>query len=161
MLKRMATRTDQFKFSISNNQFPIMESRDLKFEDIKIGDSASFHHTTSEQDVLDFARLSGDANPLHTDEAYAKTTSFGSRIVHGMFLGALCSRLVGTHLPGKRSLYLSQNLQFSNPARIGDDLEIIGKVIAKSESTRILDLEIIIKRGDLILASGLAKVLLI
>jgi acyl dehydratase len=134
------------------------EARDLKFEDINVGDSTSFSHTITEQDVLDFARLSGDYNPLHIDEAYAARTQFGKPIAHGMFLGALCSRLIGMYLPGKRSLYLSQNLQFKNPAYRGDTIEIVGTVAAKSESIKILDIEMIIKKGDLILAHGLAKI---
>ena len=138
-----------------------MKARDLKFEDIKIGESASFSHMITEQDVSDFARLSGDLNPLHTDEEYARTTRFGKRIVHGMFLGALCSRLVGMYIPGKHCLYVSQELRFKNPALIGDLVVVRGEVVAQSESTRILDIMIKISKDTMILADGLAKVQII
>ncbi len=135
-----------------------MEPRDLKFEDIKIDDEASFTHIVSKKDTQDFIKLSGDKNPLHVDLNYARKNRFGKRIVHGMFLGALCSRLLGMYLPGKRCLYLSQYLQFRGPAFIGDKLLISGKVIAKSTATKILDIMIYIKCRDKILTEGLAKV---
>lgn len=134
-----------------------MEPRDLTFEDIKVGDHTSFSHTITEQDILDFARISGDENPLHIDEEYARVTRFGRRIAHGMFLGALCSRLLGMYLPGKRCLYLSQDLQFKNPAFIGDTVLVSSEVFAKSQSTKIIDIMIKIVREDKILAEGLAK----
>ncbi len=134
------------------------EAKDLKWEDIKVGDTASFSHIISNQDVVDFARLSGDYNPLHMDDQYAKTTKFGRRIVHGAFLDALGSRLISMYLPGKRCLYLRQNLQFKNPAFISDVIEIIGEVKSKSESTKILDILIEARRGKEILMFGECKV---
>ena len=137
------------------------EARDLKWEDIKVGDTASFSRTITEADVNDFAKLSGDYNPLHTDEKYAQTTKFGKRVVHGMFLGALISQLLGMELIGKRCLYLSQDLQFKKPVFIDDTILISGEVKNKSESTRILDILIEVKRDEEILLIGEAKVQLI
>jgi len=134
------------------------EARDLKWEDIKVGDTASFSRTITENDVNDFAKLSGDYNPLHMDENYAKTTQFGKRVVHGMFLGALISQLLGMKLIGKRCLYLSQDLQFKKPAFIGDTVKVIGEVKNKSESTHILDILIEIKKGEEILLISETKV---
>lgn len=133
------------------------EAKDLKWEDIKVGDTAAFSHTITEADVADFARLSGDYNPLHVDENYARTTKFGKRIVYGAFLQALASRLIGMSLPGRRCLYLGQNSQFKNPAFIDDAVEVFGEVKNKSESTKIIDILIEIRRGKEVLMSSEVK----
>jgi phosphate acetyltransferase/phosphate butyryltransferase len=109
-------------------------ARDLAFEDIQVGSAASFERTVTTSDIESFAALSGDFNPLHTDPAYASQTNFQKPIAQGMFLGALCSALVGMHLPGKRCLYLSQSLAFRNPVFADDTLLVEGKITAKSES---------------------------
>ncbi len=131
---------------------------DLSFEDIAVGMSTSFSRTISTEDVESFAKLSGDYNPLHIDDAYAKTTKFGKRVVHGMLLGALCSQLVGMHLPGKRCLYLQQTLSFKKPVFVGDMVSVQGVVEAKSPATKVLDIAISIMRDTEEVASGLAKV---
>ena len=77
--------------------------------------SACMEKTITAEDVDDFARLSGDNNPIHLDEQYAKSTSFGARIVHGMFSAALISAVAGTKLPGPGGIYLSQSLKFRKP----------------------------------------------
>lgn len=138
-----------------------MLPRDLSIDDIKVGDTADFERTWLESDVMDFARLSGDTNPLHTDENYASTTKFGKRLVHGMLLGALCSTLVSMYLPGKRCLYLKQDLSFRKPVFIGETVKIKGAVTAKSISTKILTVSIEIKKGTDIVAVGEAHVQLI
>jgi 3-hydroxybutyryl-CoA dehydratase len=111
---------------------------DLTLTDIVVGDSRSFSHTCTSADVEAFAHVSGDTNPLHLDEAYAATTPFGQRLVHGMFLGSLCSRFVGMELPGKRCLYLSQSLVFKKPVFIGDTVVVTGTVTAVSVATKII-----------------------
>lgn len=137
------------------------QAKDLKWEDIKVGDTASFLHIISEQDVADFARLSGDYNPLHMNAEYAARTKFGQRIVHGAFLEALGSKLIGMYLPGKRCLFLSQNSQFKNPAFIDDAVEVFGEVKNKSESTKIIDIAVEARRGQEILMLGECKVQII
>ncbi len=131
-----------------------MRPRDVSFEDIQVGDSASFSRTWSEKDVLLFAELSGDTNPLHVDEEYAKGTAFKQRLVHGMLLGALCSRFVGMHLPGQRCLYLNQTLAFKKPVFINDTVQVVGKVIAKSEVTKILTIAITVTKGEEVVMLG-------
>lgn len=143
---------------IGHNNMPLV-IKDLKFEDIKIGDRADFDVTPTFDDIKKFAEISGDYNPLHTDENYSSNTQFEKPVVHGMFLAALLSRLVGMYLPGKNSLYLSQNLNFKNPAFPNEKLLVEGVVIAKSDSTKIITLETKIKNqsGEIIL-DGEAKV---
>jgi len=89
-------------------------------EDLSIDMSASMEKTISAQDVDLFASLSGDNNPIHLDDEYAKSTSFGQRIVHGMFSAALISAVAGTKLPGSGGVYLSQSLKFRKPIFIGN-----------------------------------------
>lgn len=87
-------------------------------DDIGVGTTVEFTKTLSEADVLRFAAASGDTNPLHLDEAFAERTRFGGRIVHGTLVGGLISAALA-RLPGV-VVYLSQDLEFPNPVRIGD-----------------------------------------
>lgn len=138
-----------------------MEPKNLTFEEIFIGDRASFERVFNEDDVRVFAGLSGDYNPLHLDAVYAGTTTFGRPVVHGMLVASLCSALVGMYLPGKRCLYLAQTLEFRKPVFVGDTLEVVGVVTAKSPSTRVLTIAISITReGEKVLYGvATAKVL--
>ncbi len=138
-----------------------MEARDLSLEDIAIGDTVSFSRTWEEGDVTLFAQLSGDQNPLHLDEQYAATTQFKKRLVHGMLTGSLCSRLVGMYLPGKRCLYLKQDLSFLAPVFIGDTVTVEGVVVAKSLSTSLVFIEIKMHTTSQLVLEGKACVQLL
>lgn len=92
--------------------------------DCPLAAKASFSTKISREDVDGFARLSGDGNPLHCDDGFAAGTRFGRRVVHGMFLASLFSRMVGMHLGRKDVLYVSQTLEFRNPAFIGDEVTV-------------------------------------
>lgn len=135
-----------------------MNPKDLTINDISVGDSVSFNRTWDDKDVRMFAMLSGDMNPIHLDEEYARKTKFKHRLVHGMLVGSACSELVGMHLPGKRCLYLRQTLSFKKPVFIGDTVTIRGVVKTKSLSTGILNISISIKRGDDEIINGIATV---
>lgn len=111
---------------------------DLTFNEIEVGTSASFIHTVTMSDVEKFASLSGDFNPLHMDDEFAGTTQYGRRIVHGMLLASLFSRLVGMNLPGRHCLYMSQSLDFVQPVYIGEDVKVFGEVIHKQDATNTL-----------------------
>lgn len=136
-----------------------MEVKDLKFEDIKVGDSAEFEQIVTLQDMEDFARLSGNWNPLHTDLEYARKTKFSKPIVYGMLLGALTSKLFGMYIPGQRALCLSQTLNFHQAVYPGEQIRVRGEVRQKSESTRILEIYTTItnNQGEQVL-DGEAKV---
>jgi acyl dehydratase len=125
-----------------------MEAQDFALEDIHVGDTASFSRTWTEEDVLSFAKLSGDVNPLHTDSIYAETTQFKERLVHGMLVASLCSTFVGMYIPGKRCLYINQTVSFKKPVFIGDTVVVTGTVIAISNATKIVTISISIKKGD-------------
>ncbi|CAB3764459.1 MaoC family dehydratase [Paraburkholderia humisilvae] len=89
-------------------------------EDLVVGMSAQFKKTLTERDVFLFAGASGDRNPVHLDEEYAKRTRFGGRIAHGMLSASVISAAIAARLPGPGSIYLSQNLSFRNPVKIGE-----------------------------------------
>ncbi|WP_414695685.1 MaoC family dehydratase [Phenylobacterium sp.] len=85
-----------------------------------MGQSAESTHVVGAADVEAFAAVSGDVNPVHMDEAYARTTTFGGRIAHGMLAAAYISAVLGNQLPGPGAIYLSQSLRFRRPVKIGD-----------------------------------------
>ena len=93
-----------------------------KYEDLKIGQSAEVVHTVTEEDIQTFGDLSGDYNPLHFDEEWAKTTMFEGRIAHGLLTAAFISTAIGMHLPGPGTIYMSQSMKFLGPVRIGDTI---------------------------------------
>jgi 3-hydroxybutyryl-CoA dehydratase len=92
----------------------------LYFDELSVGQSAEMSRVVGEADIEAFAEVSGDSNPVHLDDAYAKGTTFGERIAHGMLSGAYISAVLGTKLPGPGAIYLSQSLRFRRPVRIGD-----------------------------------------
>ncbi len=96
----------------------------------EVGQLARIERTFSSTEVVDFAELSGDRNPVHLDEAFAATTRFGGRIVHGMLVASLFSTLLGTELPGDGTIYLGQTLKFRAPVRLGDTVIATVTIIA-------------------------------
>jgi 3-hydroxybutyryl-CoA dehydratase len=115
------------------------------FEDLAVGMEASYAKTITNKDVLAFADLCGDTNPVHLDDAYAAGTIFKQRIAHGFLTASLLSTVLGTKLPGPGCIYLSQSLKFRAPVYIGD------KVVATAKITS-LDAE----KGRAVLACSCA-----
>ncbi len=89
-------------------------------EDLQVGQSASYERTIGDADVREFALMSGDFNPVHLDEAYAQTTRFKGRIVHGMLPVTFVSTVLGTKLPGAGAIFMGASFRFKAPVRIGD-----------------------------------------
>jgi 3-hydroxybutyryl-CoA dehydratase len=114
------------------------EQVNMSYAEIEVGTRASFKRIITNQDIDDFGRLCGDVSPLHTDNTYAAGTMYGERLVHGMFLASLVSCLVGMHLPGSRSVCLSQSFDFVGPVYAGDEVEVIGEVVKKQDATQTL-----------------------
>jgi 3-hydroxybutyryl-CoA dehydratase len=104
------------------------------FEDLKIGDSAETAHTVTEADLIAFAQVSGDTNPVHLDADYAAATPFGERIAHGMLAAAYISAVMGTKLPGPGVVYLTQSLKFRRPVKIGD--AVVARVTVEALDAR-------------------------
>jgi 3-hydroxybutyryl-CoA dehydratase len=105
-----------------------------------IGENARLSRTISEDDIQRMAEISGDFNPVHTDEEFARRTRFKGRIAHGLFSAGLISAVLGTKLPGPGSIYLSQTLKFLHPIRAGDTLTAEVNVVAWRPDKRIITL---------------------
>ena len=114
---------------------------DRPFEEIQVGDRASFTKTISEADIYAFAGITGDFNPVHVNEEYARQSRFKKRIAHGMLSASLISTVLGTDLPGANTIYLSQEVKFTAPVYIGDTLTAEAEVVEKREDKRILTLK--------------------
>jgi len=126
----------------------------------KVGDSAEITKTIEQTDIDAFADLTGDHNPVHIDEEFAKTTRFGRRIAHGMLTASLISAVLANKLPGEGSVYLGQTLQFVAPVFPGDTVTARVTVKQIREDKPILKLETIcVNQRDEIVIRGEATVL--
>ncbi|MEL7489041.1 MAG: MaoC/PaaZ C-terminal domain-containing protein, partial [Pseudomonadota bacterium] len=129
------------------------------YTEIKVGDHASIKRVLTDRDVKLFAALSGDVNPAHLDAEYARSSSFQDIIGHGMWGAALISAVLGAQLPGPGAIYLSQELEFLKPVRLGDEITVSVVVAEKRERNRIaLDCECRNQKGETVLV-GQAVVL--
>jgi 3-hydroxybutyryl-CoA dehydratase len=115
--------------------------RGKTYDEIQIGDTASFSKTITESDVHSFSAITADFNPIHVDEVYATTSSLGQkmggRIAQGMLSASLFSTVIGMYIPGKGALYVSQTCNFKRPVKIGDTIKAEGTVTEKSEKYRV------------------------
>ncbi|WP_339853795.1 MaoC family dehydratase [uncultured Nisaea sp.] len=108
-------------------------------EDLEIGMRAEFEREVTEPMGEEFARVTGDRNPLHFDKDYARGTIFRDRIAHGMISAGFFSTLFGTVMPGQGSIYLKQNLKFTAPVRYGDVVKAVIEVVKiETEKSRVL-----------------------
>jgi 3-hydroxybutyryl-CoA dehydratase len=98
------------------------------FEELKLVQQATVSRTITETDLRNFSGVSGDTNPMHLNEEFAKATPFGGCIVHGMLTASLISAVIGTKLPGPGCIYMSQTLKFLAPVRVGDTVYATGTV---------------------------------
>lgn len=107
-------------------EFPpaMLELRVLHFEDLSVGMSETFSKTVASSDVVGFAEVTGDRNPIHLSQHFAAKTPFGTRIAHGLYTASLISAVLGTRLPGPGAIYIGQTLNFRAPVRIGDTVEV-------------------------------------
>ncbi len=97
---------------------------------MKIGETASISKKIKASDVILFSNITGDSNPIHTDEQYAKNSYFKEPIAQGMFVGSLISSVLGTKLPGPGCIYLKQDISFFNPVKIGDLIEASVEIVS-------------------------------
>lgn len=114
-----------------------------------IGTRAERIRTITEADIMSFAEVSGDHNPVHLDPHYAAQTPFGGRIAHGFLTASIISAILGADLPGPGSIYLGQTLKFLAPVRVGDTVTAGVEVIAVREDKRIVTL-----RTDCVIQDG-------
>ena len=117
------------------------ELRVLHCEDLSLGLTASLSKTISSSDVVGFAEVTGDRNPIHLSEHFAARTPFGTRIAHGLYTASLIPAVLGTRLPGPGAVYISQTLNFRAPVRIGDTVEVevaVAELIPERRRARLV-----------------------
>lgn len=138
----------------------IQKPKEWCFEDIQAGyETKLIPCSFSEKDIDVFAELSGDHNPLHADDTFARDKGYKRRVVHGMLSASKFSYLVGMIIPGKNCLYLSQEIRFHKPLYAGEVCTLKGTVINKSESTKLLEIKTeIFDAENALVVSGIAKV---
>ena len=131
----------------------------LRIGDLSVGMTAVYARTVTETDIVLFAGISGDNNPVHMNEVYARSTAFKGRIVHGLLSASFVSTVIASRLPGPGSIYLSQNLRFKAPVRAGDTVEarvtITDIILEKSR----VALKTVCSVGDTVVIDGEALVL--
>ncbi len=123
-------------------------------EDLSVGQSASYVRAISERDVDLFGEVSGDMNPLHFDEEYAKKTLFRGRIAHGMLSASFISTVFGTRFPGAGSIFMSATVRFKAPVRIGDTVTATVTVREIDLAKRRVAFDVACKVGDLTVIDG-------
>jgi len=128
--------------------------RTVYFEDLKVGMRETIRKTVQNEDVIGFAELSGDHNPIHLSEHFARKTKFGGRIVHGLYTASLISGVIGMRLPGPGAVYISQTLNFLGPVKIGDIVDVAVEVVELTEKGRRVRLRCECRVGDLIVLEG-------
>jgi 3-hydroxybutyryl-CoA dehydratase len=120
---------------------------------LKIGDESAHEFTVSDEVIREFSELTGDRNPLHLDEEFARTSRFGRRIAHGMIAASQISAAIANTLPGPGSIYLKQNLQFVAPVFIGDVVTTKLRIVSIKENKPVATIETICENqhGEIVL----------
>ena len=125
-----------------------MEWQLTTFDDLAVGQKAALRKTITQEDLGHFIAITGDRNPLHVDDDFARKTFFGQRIAHGMLSASLFSTLVGMHLPGIGAIYRSQTLEFLNPVFIGDTLCACFEITALDREAEQIEIKSWIENQD-------------
>lgn len=131
----------------------------MTFNELQIGQKASVQKTFTAADVTAFAGISLDVNPIHMSDKYAESTVFGKRIVHGILTSGLISAVLANKLPGPGTIYLGQELRFTRPVYLGDDITAEVEVVELREDKKIVKLNTTCYNQDgKVVISGLATV---
>lgn len=133
-------------------------SNGVFFEDLAVGQTASLAKTITEADILLYAAVSLDTNPLHLDAEAAKQSIFGERIAHGMLAAGLISGVLGTKLPGPGAVYMRQSLRFAAPVKIGQTVKATVEVVSLNPDKQRATLRTVCTVGDEVVIEGEAYV---
>jgi 3-hydroxybutyryl-CoA dehydratase len=130
-------------------------------EDMQVGMTGSFARTVTEADIVLFAGVTGDNNPVHLNQEYASKSLFGGRIAHGMLTASFISTVLGMKMPGPGAIYVSQKLNFKAPVRIGDTVEARATVTAVDLERGRITVNTECKVGDTVVIDGQAELLVL
>ncbi len=128
------------------------------FKDISLGQTAEYEKQVTDEDVRKFADISGDYNPIHLDDDFAKDSMFGARIAHGILTASHISAVIGYIFPGPGWIYLGQSLQFRAPVKIGDTVHTAVEVTDTVAEKNIVELSTVCKVGDTVVLKGTATI---
>lgn len=126
---------------------------------MNIGDTASMTKTVSDEDVQQFAAITGDTNPVHLDDEAAAASPFGERIAHGMLSAGFISAVLGTKLPGPGTIYLGQSMAFKAPVSIGATVTATVTLVAQKPGKPIYTFDTVCRVGETVVMDGQATVL--
>ena len=118
------------------------------FEDLFVGLEEEFQVQVTEEMVKMFQKISGDINPLHLDEEYAKSKNMPGRVVYGMLTSSFYSTLVGVYLPGEKCLLQGIDTKFKKPVFIGENLKIVGKISYLNNTYNVIEISAFILNGE-------------
>ena len=131
----------------------------ISWSDLQQGMEVCLPFVIEQKDMEAFAKLSGDRNPLHMDESFARRKGFSGRVVYGALIVSHISRLIGMHLPGQNSIWTKLTIDFRLPLIVGEEAVLKGILHVKSDSVRMLTLRLTLTASDRILADGSAEVM--
>jgi len=131
----------------------------ITYDELQENDSATYVRTLTEDELVLFAAVSGDVNPVHLDSEFAAESVFRERIAHGMWSGSLISAALATVMPGPGTIYLEQSLSFKRPVKLDDTLTVNLKVISKERKNRVVFLCDVRNQNDEQVVVGDAKVI--
>ena len=129
------------------------------FEDLEEGMEEIFAKTVTDADIITFAGISGDTNPVHLNHEFASETIFEGRIAHGMLTASFISTVIGTKLPGPGCIYVSQNLRFKAPVRTGDTVMATCTITGLNPERRFAQIKTVCTSGETVVIDGEATVL--
>jgi 3-hydroxybutyryl-CoA dehydratase len=145
---------------ISQGQKTVSQLSNYTYDEISIGQTASYSTTVGDEEVRMFAAVSGDVNPVHLDEEYAATTQFKGRIAHGMLTGAVISAAIAMELPGPGTIYLGQSLRFRLPVKIGDEITVQLEVTDKRDDKKFVTMACtVVNQHGKTVATGTAELM--
>ena len=138
---------------------PYAKLHGFYFEDLKQGMKASYAKTIKDLDVINFADITGDTNPVHLNQEFASKTLFEGRVIHGMLTASIISTVIGTKLPGPGCIYVSQNLHFKAPVKVGDTITAVCKVIKIIPDKQMVTMDTICCVANTVVLQGQATIL--
>ena len=129
------------------------------FEDLEIGMLDAYAKTITDADVITFAGISGDTNPVHLNHEFANETMFEGRVAHGMLTASFISTVIGTKLPGPGCIYVSQNLRFKAPVKVGDTVTAVCTVTKMIPEKHMIEMQTLCSVGAKTVLEGEALIL--